>query len=218
MARNYSATFKRRINATSAPEAPLYLLEISHAALAEPARVVNDAQDFPYGRDFMFVPGKLYAVNDLLVPAEYNGRYYKVTVGGVAGGAEPVWPLVIGNTVASGACTFRCEGNQYRAMAFRGAMPDDKPRQMPRARLEIDNVGRELTQWVEASAGGKDATVRILQVLRSAPAVIEWEITVDMRNMRMNAQVIGAELGFDNTLGKPAVALRFDPQTAPGLF
>lgn len=42
MARDYSAAYKSTLAATSAPEAPLILLEINHPALSEPVRVVND--------------------------------------------------------------------------------------------------------------------------------------------------------------------------------
>ncbi len=218
MPRTYTERFKRTINATGASESPLMLLEISHATLDEPARVVNDSQDFPYGMDFMWHAATAYAVDQVLVPTEYNGRYYVCTVAGLSGGAEPVWPATLTDTVANGTATFRCEGNQFRAMAFEGAMPDDLTRQMPRARLEVDNRGRELAELVEASAGGKDASVRMMQALRSDPDTIEWEVTLDMRNMKMTPARISADLGFDDLLSKPAVSVRYDPQTAPGLY
>lgn len=218
MARSYSSTFKKRINTVSTPELPLLLLEISHTALSEPARVVNDNDDFPYSDSLAFVNGKTYALNDIVVPTTYNGRYYKVTVGGVAAGVEPTWPTVLTNTVVSGAVTFRCEGYQYKAVAFRAALPDDKTKQMPRARLAIDNVGKELASWLELSGGGEGAQVRIMQVLRSAPAVIEWEVTLDLVNLTMNHLELAGDLGFEDLLGRSAVALNYRPEVAPGLF
>lgn len=45
MPRPKSPRFRSAAQSVSAPESPLYLLELRHALLAEPVRVVNDAQD-----------------------------------------------------------------------------------------------------------------------------------------------------------------------------
>lgn len=45
MSRAKSARFRRAAQAASAEEAPLILLEIAHALLAQPLRFVNDVQD-----------------------------------------------------------------------------------------------------------------------------------------------------------------------------
>jgi hypothetical protein len=49
---------------------------------------------------------------------------------------------------------FVLEGNNYFATRFRLSRPDDKDQQTPQARLAVDNVGRELTQFLEQSNGG----------------------------------------------------------------
>src|SRR5690606_14258950 len=69
--------------------------------------------------------------------------------------------------------------------AFRISCPDEQQGQQPRAELAIDSVGRELMEWVETSAGGKGARVRILQVLRSTPNNVEWEIEMELSNIRV---------------------------------
>src|SRR5690606_14932886 len=50
----------------------------------------------------------------------------------------------------------------YIACPFRLVKPDDVDQQLPRATLEVDNIGRELTQWLEASNGGKGARCRLM--------------------------------------------------------
>lgn len=215
--KNYSAKFKETVHATGAPEAPRVLLEISHPALSEPARLVEDTDDFPYGAGYGFVAGAAYALNQVVVPQTYNGRYYVCTVAGTAG-TEPAWPTTIGQTVASGAATFRCEGNQFKACAFDITLPDDVEQQLPRAELAIDNVGRELMQWLEASEGGRGAQVRLMQALRSEPGVIEWEVTLDLTHVRATPARIAGELGFEDLLSMPAVGLTYRPEVAPGLF
>jgi hypothetical protein len=47
MARTKSARFRQAAQQLSAAEAPVILIEISHALLAEPMRFVNDNQDLP---------------------------------------------------------------------------------------------------------------------------------------------------------------------------
>lgn len=111
-----------------------------------------------------------------------------------------------------------CQGNVFAAFAFEIDLPDDQDKQTPRARLAMDNVGRELTQWIEASNGGEGAQVRVMQVMRSDPDVVEWEATLDLSNVEMDVRRVTGELGFEDLLNKPGVLLRYDPQTAPGIF
>ena len=98
------------------------------------------------------------------------------------------------------------------------ASPDDVEGQAPQAELAIDNVGRALTQWVEAAGGGAGATVRVMQVLDIAAPEVEWELTMDVAGVQVDAERVTARLGFDPLLGRAAVVMRHDPQTSPGLF
>lgn len=156
--RSYSLTARRRLAETSADELPLFLLEISHADLGQPVRVVGDTQD------------------------------------------------LISN------------GNPYVGFGFRISLPDEQQGQQPRAELAIDNVGRELMQWIETSGGGKGSRVRIMQVLRSTPNTVEWEIEMELSNIRVGAFEVVGELGFPRLLDVSAVQVRADPQTMPGIF
>lgn len=158
MAKDYSDPFKENLNAVSAAEAPLLLLEITHPGLSEPARVVNDSEDL------------------------FSGGY------------------------------------QYVAVAFQAVLPDDLEEGMPHATLVVDNVGRELTEWIEASRGGAGARMRMMQVLRSNPDVIEWEVTLDLSNVHMTAASVQGTLSYEDLLNRPAVTLFYRPETAPGVF
>lgn len=157
MTRAYSAEFKSTLAATSAPEAPLVLLELHHEGLPDPVRVVNDSLDIT------------------------------------------------------------CNGHLYSACGFRCSLPDDFENQIPKAQLSVDNIGKELTQWIESSGGGRGATVRFMQVMRSRPNLIEWETTMDLKNVSVTTPEVSGELGYENVFGRPAISLRYDPVTAPGL-
>ena len=112
----------------------------------------------------------------------------------------------------------RIEGSRYIALRFDARLADDVEGQAPQAELGIDNVGRELTQWIEAAGGGTGATVRVMQVLDIPDPEVEWELTMDVAGMQLDAERVTARLGFDPLLGRAAVTLRHDPQTSPGLF
>ena len=110
------------------------------------------------------------------------------------------------------------EGSRYVALRFDARLADDVEGQAPQAELAIDNVGRALTQWVEAAGGGAGATVRVMQVLDIADPEVEWELTMDVAGVQVDAERLTARLGFDPLLGRAAVVMRHDPQTSPGLF
>ena len=110
------------------------------------------------------------------------------------------------------------EGNRYVALRFHARLADDVEGQAPQAELAIDNVGRALTQWVEAAGGGTGATVRVMQLLDIPAPEVEWELTMDVAGVQVDAERLTARLGFDPLLGRAAVVMRHDPQTSPGLF
>lgn len=109
-------------------------------------------------------------------------------------------------------------GNTFVAAGFDFTLPDDRGSQAPRAEIVIDNVGRELMAWVEASQGGRGAEVRVMVVLRATPDVIEVDYGLSLESLKVDQSKVVGELGFGNLLDLPAVAVRYDPSTAPGLF
>ncbi len=109
-------------------------------------------------------------------------------------------------------------GDTFYACAFRITLPDDVDKQLPRARLTIDNVGRELTQWLDASAGGRGASVRAIQIQRDDPDVLEYDITLDLLSVSQNLMAITAELGFEDTLNLAGLPITYRPENTPGIF
>lgn len=109
-------------------------------------------------------------------------------------------------------------GNTYIAFPFRCVLPDDFESQIPKARLAIVNVGRELMYWIETTSGGQGSTCTFKQILRSNPNLVEWEITMNLYNVSVTMQEITAELGFENLFSKPAISRQYRPDTASGLF
>lgn len=109
-------------------------------------------------------------------------------------------------------------GNTFTAMPFRVNLPDDVKGQIPQATLEVDNIGRELTQWLEVSGGGQGAKCKIMQVMRSDANTVEFSITLDLTNLSITNEIVSGQLGFVNTLGQVSTTVNFTPATAPGLW
>lgn len=109
-------------------------------------------------------------------------------------------------------------GQTFLACPFDVTLPDDVDGQIPQARLEVDNVGRELTQWLEVSRGGQGARCRLMFVLRSDPDVYEVDLTMDLTGLKITNLRASGVLGFKHTLGQRSVAKTFTPATAPGLW
>lgn len=110
------------------------------------------------------------------------------------------------------------DGHTYVAMNFDVRLPEDVQRQLPRAPVQIDNVGRELTQWLDASNGGRGAQVRVMQVMRDTPEVIEYDITMDLLNVKQNRSVVIGELGYEDTLSQSGLPAQYRPDNTPGIF
>ena len=154
----YSTTARKEISKVNAPNLPVTLLEIDHADLTVPVRVINDREDIVF------------------------------------------------------------ETNTYTALGFNITMPTDLQKGLPRASLSIDNVGKELVEWLEASGGGANTSVRIIQVLRTDPSVAEVDMLMTLNNITITSQSIAGDLGFEDLLNVPAVTIIYSPEFAGALF
>lgn len=124
---------------------------------------------------------------------------------------QPV--LVVNDTV-----DVTSNGSLYVGFPFQCVLPDDFESQLPKARLSITNIGRELMYWIETTSGGQGSTCTFKQILRSNPNVIEWQITMNLYNVQVTMNDISAELGFENLFSKPAISRQYRPSNSSGLF
>jgi len=140
-------------------------------------------------------------------------------------GEEPVYLLEITHDelaapvrVVNDTQNLTHSGDVFTACAFRVQFPEDIAQSMPRVPIAIDNLGKEMTSWLDESGGGRGATVRIMQVMRDTPNVVEQEYTMLLMNTQQNIIEISGELGYDNILELPALGVLYSPQSASGLF
>lgn len=102
-------------------------------------------------------------------------------------------------------------------LPFRFRLPGENS-QAPAAQIEIDNVGRALSAALEMLPAGAALQATIQLVSRAAPTVVEWEFAAPLSGVSLTTATVTATIGTDDELRAPAVALRYDHTTAPGLF
>lgn len=158
------------------------------------------------------------------MPKEYSAAY-KSTLAEVNAPEAPLILLEIDHPdlsapvrVVNDMQDVTSNGNLYVAFPFRCVLPDDFEGQLPKARLSIDNVGRDLMYWIETTGGGQGSSATFKQIMRSRPDDIEWSIQMSLFNVNVTMQEVSAELGFENLFGKPAISMKYTPSTSPGLF
>ena len=153
----------------------------------------------------------------------YSANFREKT--SVTSGEEPLYLLEITHPqltqpvrVVRDTADLVSNGATFVAFSFDIQLPDDTPTQMPTCPIRMDNVGRELTQWLDASSGGIGSQVRVMMVMRDEPDVLEFDVTLDLMNVKQTAAYITGELGYENTLGMPALIASYRPDNTPSIF
>ena len=109
-------------------------------------------------------------------------------------------------------------GTTWVGLPFRFKLPAEASGQAPRAALEIDNVGRALTDELEALPPGGALQGTFTLVSRATPTVVDFSFSAPLSAVVVTMTAVSATLGADDELRAPAVKLRYDPLTAPALF
>lgn len=112
----------------------------------------------------------------------------------------------------------RSNDNDYIACAFNFANPNDSDKESPRAKIVVDNIGREFVRLFEQTHGARGSKATISVILRSNPDFIERTVIFDLNNIVITAMSLTAELGFDTLLDIPAIQPTYRPKTHPSLY
>lgn len=108
----------------------------------------------------------------------------------------------------------------FLPLQFYAELPQDNEGQVPTARLRIDNIGRPLTTWVERTHGGRGATARIVVVQRpdSGDSEVLFDVALRVGRAAVSAEYVTVSLTNRQVYGRPAVKVRHDTATSPGLY
>ena len=119
--------------------------------------------------------------------------------------------------VANNAVDVVSRGDTFLAFPFRLQLPSDSDERPPRARLQIDNVDRQIVQAVRSVTGAIGVLMEI--VLASDPDTLEAAFPdFELQEVRYDALVVEGDLGIEAFLREPFPGDRFTPSGYPGLF
>lgn len=110
------------------------------------------------------------------------------------------------------------QGETYLGIPFDLTLPKQADREIPRAQIRVDNVGRELVQDLEALPPGGELLATIKVVHRRTPDVVDYSFTAPMNSVAVDVLSVTATVGVADLWRRPVVDVRYDPLTAPGLF
>ena len=108
-------------------------------------------------------------------------------------------------------------GNEFISYPFEVVLPDDKENGPLRARLLIDNIGREVMSAIKQISTAAQVTIEIIRV--ADPDVVEASFP-DFRltNVTYNALTVQGDLTLEDFTAEPYPYLTFTPSSFPGLF
>lgn len=157
------------------------------------------------------------------MPKQYTANFKEKT--GSTSGEEPLYLVEITHPQLAVPVRYVRDtddlvsnGNTFFKAWFDVVLPDDVSGKLPRAPIRFDNVGKELTQLLDQSKGGKGAQIRVMQVMRDDPDTVEYDITCDLLHTRQSVPFIVGEIGYEDILNLQALVASYRPDTAPGIF
>lgn len=108
-------------------------------------------------------------------------------------------------------------GYNFISYPFSLILPDDTEGRSPRAKLVIDNVGRQI---MEAVRELQTAPTLLMEVVRAAaPDTVEATFSdFKLRNVTYDSQAIEAELSIEDFTAEPYPSATFCPSLFPGIF
>ena len=119
--------------------------------------------------------------------------------------------------LSSDAVNTVSNGNTYVAYPFDLVLPDDPEEGVSKGRLIIDNVHRDIIQFVRNLPSAPKVTIRI--VLASNPDVIEAEFpNFELVNIQYDALTVSGDLSIRSFMSEPYPGDSFTPSLFPGLF
>lgn len=110
------------------------------------------------------------------------------------------------------------QGIPYMGVPFGFKLPDDTRGQSPRAQLVLDNVGRGISEDLEALGPNELMMARLMVSDRTDPNLYERDYYLPITSVSVAGATATAQCGVDYLMRQQAVRLRANPFTLPGIF
>lgn len=110
------------------------------------------------------------------------------------------------------------DGQTYIGLPMRITPPQNVEGEAARATLQVDNIGRDMVPLLDALPPGTALECVMKFVRRDAPDIVQWEWSTGISRADASSPMLSFTLGDDDLMRRPAVLIRIDPTTRPGLF
>lgn len=123
-------------------------------------------------------------------------------------------PMLIANDVVD----WVSQGVAYIGLPFGFTLPEDVSGQAPRMQLQMDNVGRGISDELERLLPGSETMAKLIVVARDTPDVHEHVFYLPVTVVSISGASAQATCSVDERNRQSACKLIADPFTLPGLF
>ena len=110
------------------------------------------------------------------------------------------------------------QGIAYIGIRFRFTLPEDAEGSNPQLRLQLDNVGRGITDELERRQPGSVTMAKLIVVDRTAPDVHAHTYYLPLTNVSVTPTVATATASADYWMRQSACKQVADPHHLPGIF
>jgi len=108
-------------------------------------------------------------------------------------------------------------GNLFTAFPFEIELPDNKELGVPRARLTIDNVSREIAEAIRTITTSATVTIEVIRAEAPDTVEITWS-ALTLKNVKWDMYKVSGDLVFEELELEPFPIGQFSPANFPGLF
>lgn len=113
---------------------------------------------------------------------------------------------------------FISQGVSYIGIPFGFTLPDDVSGQAPRMRLQMDNVGRGISDELESLLPGTTTMAKLIIVARDTPSVHEHVFWLPVTGVSISGASATASCSVDELMRQSACKQIANPFTLPGVF
>ena len=113
---------------------------------------------------------------------------------------------------------FASQGVSYIGIPFGFTLPDDVSGQAPRMRLQMDNVGRGISDELGRRQPGTTTMARLIVVARDTPNVHEHVFWLPVTGVSISGASASANCGVDELMRQSACKQIANPFTLAGIF
>ena len=191
---------------------PFFQVEPYHSIVSGIPTLIVDAQLIPFNA--------VHDVYSFALIQKFNRKYFYDQY------TEEVflWALVLTHDDLAAPLRFVndmedhvIEGETYTGFPFELTLADDTDDELPRARLSIQNVDREIVENIRTLSG--PIGVRVSLVLASDPAtMLAGPYDFNLTHVRWDALVVEGMLDYEPVLHMSYPGYDHTPTSSPGIF